>query len=56
MAWPFPPPPSGPLAGGGAYFFSPDVRKKYGIDIPKRPEFANVEGFFEILQEMKQNT
>jgi plasmid segregation protein ParM len=44
------------IAGGGAYFFSPDVREKYGIDIPKRPEFANVEGFFEILQEMKQNT
>jgi plasmid segregation protein ParM len=40
------------IAGGGAYFFSRHVQEEYGIEIPRKPEFANVEGFFEILKEM----
>ena len=40
------------IAGGGAYFFSQHVQEEYEIEIPERPEFANVEGFFEILKEM----
>jgi hypothetical protein len=40
------------IAGGGAYFFSKEIQEEYGIEIPEKPEFANVEGFFEILKEM----
>ena len=40
------------LAGGGAYFFSKETQKEYGIEIPPRPEFANTEGFFQILSEI----
>ena len=39
------------LAGGGAYFVPEDVRKKYGLEVPENPEFANVEGFFQMLTE-----
>jgi len=43
------------LAGGGAYFFSKEVQEKYGIEIPESPEFANTEGFFQLLSEFKRS-
>lgn len=33
------------VAGGGAYYIPEDIKKKYNITIPDKPEYANVIGF-----------
>ena len=37
------------IAGGGAYYIQDDIKAKYNITIPDKPEYANVTGFLQAV-------